>query len=102
MPAMARLPMSQRWNRVPSSLVNTMASMGWRVTWPFSASVLTTSMAPMTPSAPSYLPPSGTVSVCDPMAMAGRESSEPALRPMMFPPASMRTSRPASRISSMV
>ena len=101
-PAMARLPISQRWNRVPSSLVKTIASRGWRVVWPFSASVLITSMAPITPRAPSYLPPSGTVSVWEPMAMAGNESSVPAFRPMMLPPVSMRISRPASRIRPMV
>ena len=99
---MARLPNSHRWNRVPSSLVNTSTSTGCRRDTLASDRAVTTSMPPITPRAPSYFPPLGTVSMCDPMAIAGRFGSDPSLRAMMFPPGSIRTSIPARRIRDMV
>src|SRR5262245_33117367 len=96
-PAMARLPKRPRWKRPPSSLVKAMTSSGWRVCTLRSLSVRTTSMAAMTPSAPSYLPPMGTVSMCDPMAMGRKPGSKPARDAMRLPAASKRVAQPASR-----
>ncbi len=53
-------------NRVPSSLVQLVTTMGRFVRMLRSLRVRTSSSAPSTPSTPSYLPPVGWVSRCEP------------------------------------
>lgn len=46
------------------------------------------SIAPMTPSVPSYMPASGMASQWDPVSTEPRDGSEPSQRPKMLPMAS--------------
>src|SRR2546425_173019 len=75
-----------------------MASVtGWRVrTWR-SLSARITSRPQSTPSCPSYLPPVGTESTCEPIITGGR-GAVPARSPKMLPIWSTVTRRAASRI----
>lgn len=48
-------------------------------------SAASASIAPMTPSVPSYMPASGMASQCDPVSTEPKEGSDPSQRPKMFP-----------------
>src|SRR5947208_4548696 len=83
------------WKRAPSSLVKITSVTGWRVRIPWSFSVRIASRAQRTPSWPSYLPPVGTESTCEPI-ITGGSASAPGRWPKMFPIWSIVTRRLAS------
>ena len=87
------------WKRAPSSLVKMAMATGWRVAVLLSLRVRMASRAQRTPSWPSYLPPVGTESACEPI-MTGGKPSRPGRSPKMFPMRSMATVSPAARIHS--
>src|SRR5262249_48172330 len=82
--------------REPSSLVQLQMQSGTSVSMPASFSVRTTSSAASVPSTPSYLPPVGCVSRCEPRPTGGFDISRPFRTPNIEPSASTCTSRPAS------
>jgi hypothetical protein len=67
--------------REPSSLVQLTMQIGASVSMPASLSVRITSSAPSVPRMPSYLPPVGWVSRCEPMPTGGFDMSRPLRRP---------------------
>src|SRR5215469_5982245 len=85
------------WKRAPSSLVKMAMATGCRVRIFSSLRVRIVSSAHSTPSWPSYFPPVGTESACEPIMTRERPSS-PARWPKMLPIRSTVTVRPASRI----
>src|SRR5690349_162505 len=82
-------------NRDPSSLVQLQMQIGASVSIPASLSVRTTSSAASVPSTPSYLPPVGWVSRCEPSPIGSFDISRPLRRPNIEPRVSTCTSRPA-------
>ena len=92
-------PIMAGWKRAPSSLVKMAIATGWRVAALRSLRVRMVSSAQRTPSWPSYLPPVGTESACEPI-MTGAAPSEPARWPKMLPIWSTVTVSPAWRIHS--
>ena len=87
-------------NREPSSLVQLTMQIGVSVSIPASLSVRTTSSAASVPSTPSYLPPVGWVSRCEPSPTGGFDMSRPLRKPNIEPSASTCTSRPAASQAS--
>src|SRR5439155_52644 len=87
--------------RAPSSFVKITRVTGRRVRilWSFSARIV--SRPQRTPSWPSYLPPVGTESTCEPISTGG-SASAPARSPKMFPIWSTVTRRPASRMCATI
>lgn len=98
-PRMARLPSVAAEKRLDSSQRNKTTSRGRFGVKPSSRIERTVSIAARMPTIPSKLPPSGTLSPCEPNMTAGRLSSAPCTWPMTLPNASSRSSMPASRIS---
>src|SRR5215467_830431 len=96
-PAITPEPIMAGWKRAPSSLVKMAMATGCRVRIFPSLRVRIVSSAQRTPSWPSYLPPVGTESACEPI-MTGAKPSSPARWPKMLPIRSTVTVRPASRI----
>src|SRR5699024_192406 len=96
LPVIKPLPSVDTPNREDSSEEQTMISTGCRVWISFSLQYLTISQAPMTPIVPSYLPPSYTVSICDPIDIEGKSSFCPALFAMMLQTESVETDNPSS------
>ena len=90
-------PIMAGWKRAPSSLVKMAMATGCRVSIFRSFSVRMVSSAHSTPSCPSYLPPVGTESACEPIMTGGRPS-HPRAAPKMLPIWSTVTASPASRI----
>src|SRR2546422_10389121 len=97
LPAITPLAIIAGWKRAPSSLVKIASVTGWRVRifCAFSARIVSSPQS--TPSWPSYLPPVGTESTCEPI-MTGGSAWLPARSPKMLPIWSTVTRRPASRI----
>src|SRR5690606_8208099 len=96
-PATARLPSVATPKRLDSSQRKTTTSRGYSVTMFRAAKRPTASSAHRTPTTPSYFPPLGTESTCDPVTTAG-PSRRPGRRPYKFPTLSRRTTSPSSRI----
>src|SRR6266480_454165 len=96
-PAKTPEPIITGTKRDPSSLVQEATSSGARVTMPWSFSVRITSSPAMTPYAPSNLPPEGWESRWLPITTAAALASLPGRRAKIFPIASQRTARAASR-----
>src|SRR5581483_2061430 len=82
--------------REPSSLVQLQTQSGTSVSMPASLSVRTTSSAASVHSTPSYLPPVGWVSRCEPSPTGGLALSRPLRTPNIEPSPSTCTSRPAA------
>ena len=62
---------------------------------PLSFSKRMASIAPITPTVPSYFPDCGMASVCEPVATAGKSGSDPFHLANKLPIASVRISSPA-------
>src|SRR5688500_8441450 len=97
LPAITPLAIIAGWKRAPSSFVKMTSVTGWRVRTLWSLSERMASSPHRTPSWPSYLPPVGTESACEPIMTGGREAV-PARSPKMLPIWSTVTRNPASRI----
>src|SRR3989449_3100255 len=77
------------------------SATGWRVRIRWSFSVRIVSRPQRTPSWPSYLPPVGTESACEPIRTGG-SGSAPGRSPKMLPIWSTVTRRPASRMRATI
>src|SRR5439155_792081 len=77
------------------------SATGWRVLTRWSFSVRIVSRPQRTPSWPSYLPPVGTESTCEPIRTGG-SGSAPGRSPKMLPIWSTVTRRPASRMRATI
>ena len=74
---------------VPSSSAQTTSSSG-------TGPPRSTSSGTTTPMTPSYLPPVGTLSRCDPLSHTGASAGKPAGRMNRLPAASVRWVQPAA------
>jgi hypothetical protein len=94
-PSIARVPKKLPVNRLLSSSHSaTTSSVLAGVPW--SRRAASAASPPTTPSAPSYRPPEGTVSTCEPVSTT--RSDSPGSRPNTLPTASTRACSPASPI----
>src|SRR5690242_2528025 len=82
--------------REPSSLVQLTMQIGASVSIPASLSVRATSSAASVPRTPSYFPPVGWVSRCEPSPTGGLVMSRPLRKANIEPSVSTFTSRPAA------
>lgn len=84
-PAQTPLPNIAGGNRAPSSFVQSTTAIGAYVVKLLSCRVLSTSRAECTPTIPSYFPPAGCVSRCDPIPIGASELLSPGRVAKMLP-----------------
>src|SRR6266566_3419155 len=99
-PAAAALPRYVDPKRNPSSSANASTSSANGIRRLASCRRCTAARATITPSGPSYLPASGTLSRREPSRRVGLPASEPSKRARRLPTLSWRTVMPAARIHS--